>query len=205
MKFIKIFIILIMLSACSLYEEPKFTFPDHEKIMEEIEKRKKLPQSFFTSWNPKFKAEEIEDFYNSDLGIFSYYKRNEETKNFTVTWNLLDGSEVYKCVVIQGKNQAKRKTTWCACNESEAYDRWLNGETELIRYQEEIVEEDNQKNEQKPIQKKSYEEREKERLERYQEMCNHYYVSDYLDLYDEFEQEFEDEDDAFDFYYKYCK
>ena len=199
MKNIKLLLILILLSACTTNKKEEIKKPTiniqkkPSSKEEEMKKSKNLPKSFYVSQKARFTVDKIEDFYNTDLGQFSYYKPSKDEGTYTVTWNLLDGSEVYSCHVLYNKNNP---STWCKCNDSEAFNRWLNGE-ELLEYQEEIIEDNKEERDPEEIEKK--------KLEWYQEMCNNSNVSDYLDLYDEYEQEFEDEDDAYDFYYEYCK
>ena len=199
MKNIKLLLILILLSACTINKKEvtnNSTINIQKKPSsreEDMKKSKNLPKSFYVSQKARFTVDKIEDFYNTDLGQFSYYKPSKDEGTYTVTWNLLDGSEVYSCHVLYNKNNP---STWCKCNDSEAFNRWLNGE-ELLEYQEEIIEDNKEERDPEEIEKK--------KLEWYQEMCNNPNVSDYLDLYDEYEQEFEDEDDAYDFYYEYCE
>ena len=199
MKNLKLLLILILLSACTTNKKEEIKKPTiniqkkPSSREEDMKKSKNLPKSFYVSQKARFTVDKIEDFYNTDLGQFSYYKPSKDEGTYTVTWNLLDGSEVYSCYVLYNKNNP---STWCKCNDSEAFNRWLNGE-ELLEYQEEIIEDNKEERDPEEIEKK--------KLEWYQEMCNNSNVSDYLDLYDEFEQEFEDEDDAFDFYYEYCE
>ena len=202
MKYLKLLLILILLSACTTNKKEEIKKPTiniqkkPSSREENIKKSKNLPKSFYVSQKARFTVDKIEDFYNTDLGQFSYYKPSKDEGTYTVTWNLLDGSEVYSCHVLYNKNNP---STWCKCNDSEAFNRWLNGE-ELLEYQEEIIEDNKEEKE-----NRDNKEIENKKLERYQEMCNNSNVSDYLDLYDEYEQEFEDEDDAYDFYYEYCK
>ena len=199
MKNIKLLLILILLSACTTNKKEEIKKPTiniqkkPSSREEDMKKSKNLPKSFYVSQKARFTVDKIEDFYNTDLGQFSYYKPSKDEGTYTVTWNLLDGSEVYSCHVLYNKNNP---STWCKCNDSEAFNRWLNGE-ELLEYQEEIIEDNKEERDPEEIEKK--------KLEWYQEMCNNSNVSDYLDLYDEYEQEFEDEDDAYDFYYEYCE
>ena len=199
MKYIKLLLILILLGACTTNKKEEIKKPTiniqkkPSSREEDMKKSKNLPKSFYVSQKARFTVDKIEDFYNTDLGQFSYYKPSKEEGTYTVTWNLLDGSEVYSCHVLYNKNNP---STWCKCNDSEAFNRWLNGE-ELLEYQEEIIEDNKEERDPEEIEKK--------KLEWYQEMCNNSNVSDYLDLYDEYEQEFEDEDDAYDFYYEYCE
>lgn len=199
MKKLILLLILILLSACTTNKKEEIKKPTiniqkkPSSREEDMKKSKNLPKSFYVSQKARFTVDKIEDFYNTDLGQFSYYKPSKDEGTYTVTWNLLDGSEVYSCHVLYNKNNP---STWCKCNDSEAFNRWLNGE-ELLEYQEEIIEENKEE--------RDFEEIEKKKLEWYQEMCNNSNVSDYLDLYDEYEQEFEDEDDAYDFYYEYCE
>lgn len=199
MKYIKLLLILILLSACTTNKKEEIKKPTiniqkkPSSREEDMKKSKNLPKSFYASQKARFTVDKIEDFYNTYLGQFSYYKPSKDEGTYTVTWNLFDGSEVYSCHVLYNKNNP---STWCKCNDSEAFNRWLNGE-ELLEYQEEIIEDNKEERDPEEIEKK--------KLERYQEMCNNSNVSDYLDLYDEYEQEFEDEDDAYDFYYEYCE
>ena len=199
MKYLKLLLILILLSACTTNKKEEIKKPTiniqkkPSSREEDMKKSKNLPKSFYVSQKARFTVDKIEDFYNTDLGQFSYYKPSKDEGTYTVTWNLLDGSEVYSCHVLYNKNNP---STWCKCNDSEAFNRWLNGE-ELLEYQEEIIEDNKEERDPEEIEKK--------KLEWYQEMCNNSNVSDYLDLYDEYEQEFEDEDDAYDFYYEYCE
>ena len=199
MKNIKLLLILILLSACTTNKKEEIKKPTiniqkkPSSREEDMKKSKNLPKSFYVSQKARFTVDKIEDFYNTDLGQFSYYKPSKDEGTYTVTWNLLDGSEVYSCHVLYNKNNP---STWCKCNDSDAFNRWLNGE-KLLEYQEEIIEDNKEERDPEEIEKK--------KLEWYQEMCNNSNVSDYLDLYDEYEQEFEDEDDAFDFYYEYCE
>lgn len=198
MKKLILFLILILLTACTTNKKEEIKKPTiniqkkPSSREEEIKESKKLPKSF-NSDKLVVNVDEVEEFYNTDLGHFSYYIPREDKGDYKVTWNLQDESEVYCCFVESDKYQ---KSTWCKCYKSEAYDRWLNGE-ELLEYQEEIIEDNKEERDPEEIEKK--------KLEWYQEMCNNSNVSDYLDLYDEYEQEFEDEDDAYDFYYEYCE